>query len=172
MTVPRVVGFDLSSTRPGRCDPDGFTANQLFEGPKLQRATEIRDWCSEILDSKIELVVKEGIGTRMVKTAIPIAYVHCLLELRLAKLRIRWIDVSSGQLRKFALGTGKAGLGKAPMVTAAMKAGWESAAESTDDEAEAYWLWAFGRHILGAPVVNTTTYRADLVVPLRRGATS
>ena len=47
--------------------------------------------------------------------------------------------------------------------TAAMRAGWDASDHSTDDEADAWWLWALGRHLLGDPVVESTQYRQAII---------
>lgn len=158
MSVPRVVGLDLSSTRVGMCLHDGGTDHFVAEGPLLKRACDIRDWIATECN-QADLVVIEAIGTHQVQVAIAMAYVHCLVDLRLLKARVRVVKVSAQHVKMFA--TSKSNADKTQMVLAASKAGWESSSDSTDDEADAWWMWALGRHMLGEPVVPETGYRGD-----------
>lgn len=162
-----VIGLDLSSTCTGICLPDGGTAH--FAPPKgtvLSRAVAIRDWLRDWVAPPVDLIVIEDIGTRFTQTAIAMAYVHCCVDQLL--MNQRTIKVAPAVLKRFA--TGKGNADKHAMTVAAIRNGWACDGEegSTDDECDAWWLWALGWYMLDAPVmpVPVTQYRTDVCAGL------
>ncbi len=164
MTTPTVIGLDLSSTRTGICLPDGTTEHIDAKGTLYERARQMVDGLRPWMFPPVDLVVVEAIGTRHVQTAIALAYVHAYVDRMLEWQRV--VKVSPALLKKYA--TGKGNADKHAMTMAAIRNGWTSD-DSTDDEADAWWLWALGMHLLRHPVVaDVTTYRADVVASMLR----
>lgn len=165
-----VIGVDLSSSSTGVCLPDGETLT-IAPPSKLgmhQRCRQIRDelnWA--IVGNKPDLVVFEAIGTRHVQTAIAIATVHALVRDAIGDAYPIHM-VPPTQLKKWATGKGAGkGTDKVGMALAAQRNGWAPSTAAGDDEADAWWLWTIGRHILGNPVVDETAYRAELLAKFR-----
>jgi len=153
-----VIGLDLSLTRTGICLPDGTTDHIVGtrDGDLYQRAhhmvAALRDW---LLPA--DLVVIEDIGTRFIQTAISLAYVHCLTDGLLTDTRV--VKVAPSRLKRFA--TGKGGADKHAMTVAAIRNGWACDGDegTTDDEADAWWLWTLGKGLVGEWIVTPTEYR-------------
>jgi len=110
------------------------------------------------LDQPADLVVIEAIGTRHVQTAIAISYVHALVDVQLLELGLPTLKVAPNLVKKYA--TGKGNAQKDQMIISCVRSGGDP---DNNDEADAWWLWAIGRHLLGAPVVEETKYRADII---------
>lgn len=162
---PAVIGLDLSMTCVGICLPDGTTEHvrSNTSGTLHDRATHLRDELRPWLAPGADLFVVEAIGTRFVQTAISMAYLHCMIDDVLNCERV--VKVPPASLKRFATGRGNAD--KHMMTIAAIRSGWTSDEGSTHDEADAWWLWALGRHVLAAPVVGDTAYRRAEIDKLR-----
>lgn len=166
--TPRVLGLDLSSTATGVCYPDGSTAS--IAPPKsldmIDRVRLMADTIGAI--PPCDVTVMEAIGTRHVQTAIAIASVHALVLDRMMTADghptltfRRVIRATPTQLKKWATGKGSGvGTDKVGMSLAAARNGWDGV---TDDEADAWWLWTLGREVAGAPVVELTAYRREVL---------
>lgn len=170
--VPAVVGLDLSSSCTGVCWPDGSTQHiTIPSGTRLWKAQEVRDRITPVVEGA-DFVVIEDLFTSnrpvQANAVIPLAYVHCQVEARLVALRLRFRRYSNGQIKKFATGSGNAN--KNQVMIAAQKNGWDPPNDATDDESDAWWMWALGRHLLGAPVVEPTTFRREIVANVLRSA--
>ena len=152
-----VVGLDLSSSSTGLC-ADGTCSTIAPKGPMFDRCRAIADTVAPTLLGA-RLVVHEAIGTRHVNTAIAIATVHALVLNELhGRIGPQLVAVTPAQLKKYA--TGKGNAQKDQILLAAVRAGADVAG---NDEADAWWLWAIGRHLDGNPVVAATTYRAAVI---------
>lgn len=157
-----IIGLDLSLTCTGIALPDGSTDHIV--GPKkgslYDRAytitNELRHW---LLPA--DLVVIEDIATRHVRTAISMAYLHCLTDRLLTDTPVLKVDPAT--LKRFA--TGKGNVDKHTMTVAAIRNGWTSA-ESTDDETDAWWLHILGRACSGDWIVEQTKYRVAVVAAI------
>lgn len=164
--APKVIGFDLSLTCVGICLPDGATEHVKGQPPKFgslyDRAADMRDQLRPWLLPYVDLVVIEALAPNRFADAVPLAYVHCMVDGLLAGRRV--LKVAPATVKKFA--TGKGNADKHAMTVAAMRAGWDSD-NSTNDEVDAWWLWALGRHLLDAPVVADTAYRRDVIDKLK-----
>lgn len=157
-----VIGLDLSSTSTGVCI-DGDTDTWTTKGTPHERASFMAASAQVVCaEHRPELVVVEAIGTRFVKSALPLQAVHTLVFDRLPNERI--VTVAPSQLKKFATGRGNAN--KAEMTAAAMRHGWQPGDTCTDDEADAYWLWVLGCALLGDWQAEPTKYRAEVVEAL------
>jgi Holliday junction resolvasome RuvABC endonuclease subunit len=154
-----VVGLDPSSTATGICAA-GITLTVTAKGDLLTRARamrdEVRHWCTPTPD----LVVIEAIGTRHVQTAIAIATVHALVLDQLDNIPVQM--VAPAVLKRWATGNGNAN--KDAMFIAAIRAG--SSCE-TNDEADAWWLYALGEATRDVWVIPHTEYRHTVLNTLK-----
>lgn len=160
-----VYGLDLSSTCTGICLPDGTTDHHKPKGTLLERALSTKRWLLDYLLPGADLVVIEDIATRQVQTAIAMAYVHCQVDELLAAHDIPAIKVDPTRLKRFA--TNKHNADKHAMTMAAVRCGWEAGDDSTDDEADAWWLWRVGRVLVGKGLYPPLSYQAKVLEALR-----
>lgn len=169
---PTVRGLDLSTTSTGVCQPDGTTESIVpaKKAGMFERCQWTRDEIATMAPCDVYAV--EAIGTNHVKSAITAATIHALtLDLILTGTGGRLVTIikpTPSQLKKWATGKGNGpGTDKTGMVLAATKAGWESRPDSTDDEADAWWLWTLGLAYNDDWAVPETAYRHEILAKLR-----
>lgn len=163
MSIPNVVGLDLSITATGVALADG-SVTTISGGPasdgdrRLRCITEaIEDHVTVSCDDsgpfdyvrRVDLVVIEGPVLRS-QAAIALGLLHGAVRLRLMDWGIPYVLVPPATLKKYA--TGKGNADKTAMALALYKrAGLEHA---DDNQTDAWWLRAAGLHHLGHPVVD------------------
>ena len=154
-----VLGLDMSSTSTGIC-AGGDCHTITAKGTPIQRAQTMR---TEIVPYLVasDLVVVEAIATRSTQTAIAISFVHALVLDQMTDRDAPVHMIAPAQLKKYA--TGKGNADKDVMLLAAVRNGSTC---NNNDEADAYFLWAIGCHLIGEPVVDVTKYRSELIATL------
>jgi Holliday junction resolvasome RuvABC endonuclease subunit len=167
-----VIAMDLSSTSTGVCidsedgSGEGITLTWAPKGNLLTRARVMRDNARDGLRFNPDVVVIEAIATRHTQTAIAIGYVHALV-LDAISDHVPVITVSPASLKKWA--TGKGNADKTAMLLAAKREGWQDPPGATDDQADAWWLWALGHATEGTWKVPETAYRRAVLSDLGFG---
>lgn len=162
--MPTVLALDLSSTRTGICLDGTVGTITPGKGTVLDRARGTRAHVADICArNQPDLIVIEAIGTRMVNTVIALATVHALVLDRIDGHRIQM--VSPAELKKYA--TGKGNADKDTVMLAAAKL---CPTITNNDEADAWWLWAIGMHLLEAPAFVPTVVRMAVVGKLAAAA--
>lgn len=163
MSSPTVVGLDLSLARTGVC-VNGVCTSVLPRKNKMTVQERVALMAYDIDQARPptrDLFVVEAIGTRFTATAIGLARLHQSVWQEIDPYR--WLEVAPAQLKKYACGTGNAD--KDAMVLACERAA--PGVAQNNDEADAWWLYAIGRHLLDDPVVPVTQYRTAVVEALR-----
>lgn len=143
--MTRIMGLDVSTKRTGVALPTGRTLSlcpgttdvarrlQWFEGAvaRLVRFYEP------------ELAVLEGYAPRSIGilSTIRLAELGGVVRCTLGRLSVPYIEISPGTLKRYATGNGNAT--DEAMIAAARAGGGEP---DNDDEADAWLLWALGRH--------------------------
>ena len=164
MIAPLVVGLDLSLTSTGIAHVDGRVNCIKARGVGPARIEEIRATVMFGVDVDAELVVIEGYSH-----GSHLAYAREMGELggvvrnALWRARIPYLDVAPNTLKKAATGNGRAS--KYDVIKAAeRKLGYD---DTSDDEADALWLQAIGRELLGFSPCEWTKAQAEAIEPLR-----
>jgi len=165
----KVVGLDLSLNRTGIATAAGAESlvppSQLDGFPRMRwiRAG-VRDWTN---DADLVIVEAPAFSSNG-KYAKEIAGLWHVVMIAIDARGVRWFDVMSSSLKKYATGKGTK-VGKDEMVIAAVK---RLPIEVTNnDEADAAWLCAFGHDLLGQPLVGLPhAHRAALDTPRVRFA--
>lgn len=162
-----VYGLDLSTACTGIALPDGSTDHHRPRSSSslVERAVSMRNWLRDYLLPGVDLVVIEAYGTRFIQTAYAMGHVHCLVDEMLAANDVPSVKVPPTRLKQYATGRGR--VPKYEMEATATLNGWRPSDDSTDDEADAWWLRAIGRHLLGEPVVPLTGPRLDVIDIIR-----
>lgn len=151
----QVIGLDLSMVASGVCLPSGqcFTLKPRLKGDA--RLGEIRRGIGYYLDqTRPALAVVEGIPTasRGFTVAIILGMVHGIARTELAERGIPFAYVDNRVLKQYATGSGHAEK-RAMVIHANQVRGPLGLVDLTShDEADAFWLWAVGRHHLGARI--------------------
>lgn len=160
MSVPDVIGLDLSITATGLCDVTGYCSTVggpaklgdrrlsiICEAMDLRLAGMVDGGLTRI--DPVDLVVIEDIPTHAHGAGVT-AMVHGAIRLRLLEWLVPYALVPPATLKKFATGRGNAT--KADMAVALYKrAGIELA---DDNQVDAWWLRAAGMQHLGQPVAD------------------
>jgi Holliday junction resolvasome RuvABC endonuclease subunit len=165
--VSVVVGLDLSSSSAGICAA-GECSTVKPKGDLLERCREIAAHVQPVALSA-HLIVVEDIppSAKSARTLIALATVHALVFDRLhGLLGPDVVKPNQSAVKKYA--TGKGNSDKDAVLLAAERAGVSTV--NNNDEADAFWLYAIGRHLIGDPVVDTTQYRADVIAALNEKA--
>lgn len=160
----RVAAFDLSLTRPAVC-VDGHLA--VLETKKLrghERLRTILDWVNGHVgwpQRDVDLVAIEGYAYARANQAHQIGELGGLVRHRLWERGAPYIVVPPASVKTYA--TGKGNAGKDDVLTAAIRRGGALFTGSSNDEADAWWVWALTMDLAGAPVVDVPkTHRRAL----------
>lgn len=161
----KVAAFDLSLTRPAAC-VDGHLG--VLETKKLrghERLDAILDWVylhthdDGRLD--VDLVAIEGYAYARANQAHQIGELGGVVRHSLWDLGIPYFVVPPASVKTYA--TGKGNAGKDDVLTAAIRRGGELFSGSTNDEADAWWVWALTMDLAGEPVITVPqTHRRAL----------
>lgn len=151
MTVPSVVGLDLSLTSTGACWRVSPSAAPTVES--WQFKASLGDWrlveitrTARGLCEDADLVVIEDLPTHAQSAGLT-GMVQGAVRCMLAGLAVPYALVAPATLKKFA--TDKGNADKTAMALAAYKrAGLEG---RNSDEVDAWWLWVAGMTWLGEP---------------------
>lgn len=167
MTI-RVVGLDSSTKSFGIALPNGETrtiAPRAGAGDNARRLNEI----IYRLDGYLTLhrpdlvLIEEAIPPRFPTAALRLGELRGAVILRLFERGTPYLEVNPGTLKLYATGHGKAS--KEQMVAAAEFCGADVA---NDDEADAFWLYALGRHQY-APSAWEPAFKATELREIRTG---
>ena len=162
-SCPRVVTFDLSLTSTGFALHDG-TTGIMAPGTK-RTGPERLDWIrGRILDTLTrggytsqDLVAMEDFAYARPQGATSAGGLGWLIRWTLWAQSIPYVLIPPTSVKKYA--TGKGNAKKAQVVSAVTRlTGREF---STDDEPDAWTLWAMTCHAYGWPKVPETDYRAE-----------
>lgn len=151
---PWVVGLDLSLRSTGICYASGELALVKPEDLRgMERVEYVLDavrLACDCWESAPDLVVIEGYTYNTTKSAHVLGELGGVVRHWLWSEAIPYCVVAPGSLKKYATGRGDAK--KTPMVVAARER--LGILTEEDDEADALWLRAVGRELLGAPLVQ------------------
>ncbi|WP_155054527.1 Holliday junction endonuclease [Streptomyces blattellae] len=164
MTLPRVLGLDLSITAPGICLPDG-TTRTIKTNPKdgdrrLQQivrevgiAMGEREFANDC-----DLVVMEEAPPGLKGPAIKaIHMVHGAVRLSLIDFGTPYVVINPTTLKAYA--TGSTSADKTAMAMAAFKRTGREFAD--DNQCDAFWLRAAGLGLLGQPEFQLPVAQRD-----------
>lgn len=170
---PRVLGWDLSMTASGLTMPDGqcFTIRPQLKGDL--RLGEIREATNYYIRQAalppgprmarptwLAVIEKpENIKLGGWETTVAIVMVHGIVRDELAQFGIPVVYIHPTTLKKYATGSGAAS--KNQMILEALECG--SPENLTDNEADAWWLRAAGRHYYGLPVAPSVMLSRDVL---------
>jgi Holliday junction resolvasome RuvABC endonuclease subunit len=149
VSLPRILGLDLSLTASGVCLTDGHTMTiktRQKDGDK--RLVTIKQTLTSMIadGSTVDLAVIEDLPTHAMSAGIT-GMVHGVVRAVLLEAGIPYALVTPATLKKFA--TGKGNGDKTPMAIAALKrAGREF---DDDNQCDAWWLHIAGLEHLGYP---------------------
>ncbi len=159
-----IVGLDLSLTHTGLCSPSGATdrlntpASTVSGHDRLDEILQaVADW-TDVAD----LVAIEGYSySSRASQAHAAGELGGLVRHRLWRLGTPYLDVPPACVKKYA--TGKGNAGKDEVVTAAVRRGADLYTGTTNDEADAFFLWALASDLAGQPVLEVPkSHRAAL----------
>lgn len=151
----RIVTFDLSLTRPAVCC-DGQT--DVCDTAGLsghQRLQWIVDWVTDwtTLEGPVLVAIESPfINPRLGRTGMKLAELGGIVRHSLWRRGIDWLDISPSTLKKVA--TGKGNASKDEVLSAAFRRGDLMFDGTSNDEADAWWLWVACTHLTGAPAVD------------------
>lgn len=151
----RIVTFDLSLTRPAVCcdgqtdvcDTAGLTGHQ-----RLQHILEwVIDWTT--LEGDLLVAIESPfINPRLGQTGMKLAGLGTLVRHSLWRRGIGWVDISPSTLKKLA--TGKGNASKDAVQDAAYRRGHQMYLGTSNDEADAWWLWVACTILIGHPAID------------------
>lgn len=152
MSVPRVLGLDLSLTATGVCLTDGLTltikTNAAFGDRRLVHiADALTSMLGDTPTGSLDLAVIEDLPKHAMAAGIT-GMVHGVARAALIRAGIPYALVVPATLKAYATGRG-AGDKSAMILAAYKRAGVEFA---NDNEADAWWLRAAGLDRLGHPL--------------------
>lgn len=151
----RIVGLDLSLTHTGLCSPHGATDRLNTPASKIDGHDRLNEILSAVADwtGHADLVAIEGYsyGSRS-SQAHAAGELGGLVRHRLWRTGTPYLDVPPATLKKYA--TGKGNAGKDEVITAAVRRGGDLYSGTTNDEADAFWLWALASDLAGQPVLD------------------
>lgn len=147
----RIAAFDLSLTRPAACI-DGQLG--VFDTKKLgghERLDAILAWTQ---DQSIgcQLVAVEGYAYARPNQAHQIGELGGLVRHAWWKWGRPYLDVPPSCVKCYA--TGKGNAGKDDVIAAAIRRGGDLFTGTSNDEADAFWLWALAMDLAGKPVLD------------------
>jgi Holliday junction resolvasome RuvABC endonuclease subunit len=158
-----IVAFDLSLTGTAVCADgrtDVFPTNGLTGHQRLSRIlTHVLDW-TDVTD--LEFVAIEGYSYSSRATqAHKAGELGGLVRHHLWRRHIPYLDVPPSCVKKYA--TGKGNADKDAVIHAAIRRGGHLYTGTTNDEADAFWIWALACDLAGQPAVDVPqTHRAAL----------
>jgi Holliday junction resolvasome RuvABC endonuclease subunit len=178
--VTRIAAFDLSLTRPAAC-VDGRL--HVYETKKLrghERLDAIRSWVDGFVWPEgsnmpaVDLVAIEGYSFGAKGRAfLSLAELGGIVRHGLWTRVIPYVEVPPSTVKTYA--TGKGNAGKDDVLAAAVRRGGDRFTGTSNDEADAFWVWALVMDLAGAPpIVLPQTHRRALdklqLPPLGRAA--
>ncbi len=163
--APRVLALDLSLTHTGVCENDGSTSS-IVTG-KLRGMERVDHIVRQVqsLACGVDLAVIESRsnGSKNSSSLLDLAGLNEVVRFLLYRLRVPYVDVPPGSLKKWATGNGNAD--KIAMVCAARER-FGLTGTTDDNEADAYLLWALARHAIGDPLKSPTKYQEEALAKL------
>lgn len=162
-----VYGFDLSLTAPTVCRGPGdletftpkappnakkATRGEVFDG-QMDRLDDIADWVyRQVWHLRDNLVVIEDYSYGSVNRAHQIGELGGVVRHMLWKFDIPTMVVTPMQVKKYA--TGKGNASKDLVMIEAARRGVGMFDGTTNDHADAFWIWALGNWAMGQPVLD------------------
>lgn len=156
-----IVAFDLSLTGTAVC-ADGHT-DMLRPGKRTghQRLAHILSHILEWTDQPdLQFVAIEGYSYSSRATqAHKAGELGGLVRHSLWRRHIPYIDVPPSCVKKYATGRGNAD--KDAVIHAAIRRGGDLYTGTTNDEADAFWIWALASDLAGTPAVDVPKTHRD-----------
>lgn len=149
MSIPTVIGLDLSLTATGIADMHG---NLTIAGGNANLGdTRLRLIAGAISHAAtgIDLAIIELLPQHM-KSAGITGMVHGVTRLVLMELRVPYVHVTPSSLKQYATGRGNADKGDMREALRARTGVYEK----DDNKVDAWWLRAMGLDHLGHPVIG------------------
>lgn len=153
----RVAAFDLSLTRPAAC-VDGRL--DVLETKKLrghERIHAILEWVRgqtcHVSAASVDLVAIEGYSySSQASRAHAAGELGGIVRHDLWTFYVPYLEVPPASVKTYA--TGKGNAGKDDVLTAAIRRGGELFTGSSNDEADAFFVWALTMDLAGSPVLT------------------
>ncbi len=148
-----VAALDLSLTAPARCMPDGTT--EVLDTSSMRgfdRWSAIRGFALDAADSCDVLAIEGYAYAARGRSIISLGELGGIVRYTLHAHEVPFIEVTPGSIKKYA--TGKGNAGKEAVLVAAVRRGGDLFAGTTNDEADAFMLWALVKDALGEAVVE------------------
>lgn len=161
MIAPRIVAVDPSLTSTGICRSDGTTFDiatkpDQFDHP-MDRINHIATSAyRQALDA--DLVVIEG-AMMAARVGPETMFLHGLIRYLLRAADIPYVDIAGASRQKYACGSSK-DRGKDAVLAAAIRAGSDC---TTNDSADAFWLWRIATDAYGPADADLPTYRREVL---------
>lgn len=158
----KIAAFDLSLTRPAVCfngDLDVVTPDSKGH----ERLAYIWTWVATWVD-RADLVAIEGYAYARPNQAHQIGELGGVIRHNLWTHGIPYLDVPPSNVKKYA--TGKGNASKDDVVDAAYRRGGDLYQGSSNDEADAFWIWALASELAGQPVVEVPAKHREALAKL------
>lgn len=166
-----VIGLDLSLTASGIATGPGpgdiYTLKPTVKG--VARLHWIRNHVVGLSRPAPRLVVIEAMfAGKFASATVGLAELHGVVKLALYSSRVPYLLVDPKLVKMYATGNGNAA--KAAVIGAAVKRG--GIMPDDDNQADAWWLQALGRALLGQPLVDLPQTHTRALANLRLPTTS
>lgn len=157
----RIVAFDLSLTRPAVCDAGTLAVLETKKLRGHERLSFIADWVflhtRGVNDGNdnitpVDFVAIEGYAYARANQAHQIGELGGLVRHQLWAEGIPYIEVPPSSVKTYA--TGKGNAGKDDVLSAAHRRGGDLFTGTSNDEADAFWVWALAMDLAGEPVLT------------------
>jgi crossover junction endodeoxyribonuclease RuvC len=165
----KIVGIDASLTSTGVAVLNDSLHTEVIKSKKTgpERLIEIRARIWEIVFGA-ELVVIEGYAFAKGNQAHQMGELGGLLRVMFHEMRLNWIEVAPGQVKKFA--TGKGNADKRDMAVGVYKR-W-GREFTTGDEMDAFVLALIGQAYHQGLVDGLTAFQREVIDGIRNGKAS
>lgn len=154
----RIVAFDLSLTSPAVCADGRLDTLPTGKLRGHQRLDTILDWIvrhvtADGCDRREDLIAIEGYSYGAKGRAfISLAELGGIVRHELHTIGFTYIEIPPACVKKYA--TGKGNAGKDDVLAAAIRRGGALFTGITNDEADAFWIWALTCDLIGQPTVG------------------
>jgi crossover junction endodeoxyribonuclease RuvC len=163
----KVIGLDLSLASTGVACSLGWCERIRTKSappPQIGRLRAIRDAVLEMVGTRVDLVVVEGLAASREVGSLERTGLWYLVAETLDARGFRWAEVQPSQVKRYA--TGKGNAGKDEVLAAVLKRfpDWDI---TGNDEADATILAAMGADHLGSPPVDMPAVNRTALAKVR-----
>lgn len=148
----RVVAFDLSLTRSAACAEGQLDVLETKDLRGHERLSTILSWVEDTFAYDDHLIAIEGYAYARANQAHQIGELGGLVRHRLWTAGIPYLEVAPSSIKTYA--TGKGNASKDEVYGEAIRRGGDLFTGTSNDEADAWWLWALAMDLAGEPVLT------------------